>query len=129
MVASCNDFDDDNLDFSNSLNPYVEFNSPPAVVVEPGVDVNLQVTMRVAIQNNLSVAYTVTGDVDDQSQVVIPAASLSSFITIPGISGEGQAIVTLVNAQSEGSEEFTVGRGDSSLGLSTTSVEINWANP
>ncbi|TVR79799.1 MAG: hypothetical protein EA409_08705 [Saprospirales bacterium] len=129
MVISCGDFDDDNLDFSNSLNPYVEINSPPVVVLEPGESFVLPVVIRVAIQSDLNVSYVIEGDMMAQSEVVIPANSLSASIMVPALNEEGQATVTITGATSDGNEEFSIGRGDAALGLSRTSVVINWVMP
>jgi len=143
VLVSCDDdFDDPNLDFSNSTPAYVELatDSLFAMVdttLENGMvidtltgnpventTVSTSVRLRETRDNEVTVDYSVSGDISETSSVVIPVGDLSAAISVevPFTSSlNGSATLQLDGA----SDGLTVGRAN--VDVDQVSTIITWS--
>ena len=70
VIISCDDFEDENLDFSNSLPQYVEITSSDFEGSE-GDEVTVTVSLGEALPDDVTVGYSVTGDITQSGSIVI----------------------------------------------------------
>lgn len=106
------------VDFSNSLNPYIEFSSTDPVDVSIGDTVEVAVDIRTAFQQGVTVYYDVSAPLNLKDQTfVIERNSLEAagMFTIPedvvlDPSGITNATVTLTKAVTDDGEMLTIGR-------------------
>lgn len=125
FFTSCeDDFEDENYDFSNSLPSYVELTSGADIEAAPGDTVAVTVRLREARDANVNVNYEITGDITENGMATIAQGTLNASIPviIPMMPDTGMATLTLTGVDNG----LTIGRGDPSLGLSDTSVDILW---
>jgi hypothetical protein len=107
----------DNYDFSNPLPPYVAFKSLAAVTVKQGASATVSFLIRTALQQAVTVTYSVSGAVTLTNQtVVIPRDAVTINASIPIPAGTivapattATATVTLVKATAADGSTFTVG--------------------
>ncbi|MBE8719455.1 hypothetical protein [Sphingobacterium pedocola] len=107
----------DNYNFDNKVAPYVAFSSTAAVDAKEGATVVVPLTVRTAIQEELTITLSLSGAINREQTVVLPRGVLTvnSSITIPAgtiVSPATSATVTvaLTKAVSSGGTEFTIGR-------------------
>ncbi|MEM6830240.1 MAG: hypothetical protein AAF551_06965 [Bacteroidota bacterium] len=132
-VYSCDDFDDPNLDFSNSLPQYVEFRvdntSQRQLIGIEGGEVATVVRMREVQDSDITISYAVTGDFATTGSVVIPQGSLTASlsVTIPedNIVGTGG---TATLALTEVDNGLDIGRGGPQSGLSFVELPVSWVD-
>ena len=122
-VVACNDFEDDNYDFSTSLPQYVEL-STGALEAVAGGEVLVEVRLRVAIQNKVVVNYEVTGDITQTGTVEIESGQTSgtSVLSVPASPDTGTANLKLTSVDNG----LSIGRGNAEDGLSNTELSITW---
>lgn len=125
FLASCEEFEDENYDFSNTLPQYVELTSGAAIEALPGDTVSVSARIRVAQGQDITVDYSLGGDLSGSGTITIPASELNGSVDVilPSTPDMGTGTLTLTSA----SNGYSVGRGDEALGLSSTSVDILWA--
>jgi len=98
-MTACNDFEDENYDFSNSIAAYVEL-STASIATAPGAEVAVNFRLRTAINNAVvNVGYEITGDVTQSGSVAIEAGDLSSALalTIPTTPVTGAATIKITS--------------------------------
>lgn len=123
-LTACNDFEDENYDFSNSSPAYVELSSGAPVDAIAGEEVPVTARVRVALQSVVTVNYEVSGDLTATGTIEIPAGmtSGSSVITLPTDPDTGFAVVK-ITAVDNG---LTLGRGTAEDALSALEFAVNW---
>ena len=120
----------DNYDFSNPLPPYVAFSSTANVNVALNANgttagsAAIEFITRTALQQDITVTYSVTGALTLTNQTVvipknttsttIPAVAPSTTptphrITVPANTAPGTAVVTLVSAKAADGTALTIG--------------------
>lgn len=126
-VAGCEDFEDPNIDFSNSLPQYVEFSSGADIEGVEGDTVSATVRMREAQDQDITVSYEVSGDLSVTGTVVIAQGNLSGTfgVVIPenNTLGTGGSALLSISAVDNG---LDIGRGGPEAGFSTIERTINW---
>ncbi len=124
LLAACEDYQDENFDFSNSLATYVELAPGGTLTGEPGAEVSLTIRMREAINQPVSVDYEVTGDISSSGSITIEKGDISAPIvfSIPLDRQTGTAQVKLTAVDNG----LSLGRGGPDAGLSLLSQEIVW---
>jgi hypothetical protein len=105
------------IDFSNTIQPYVEFSSTTAKSVKQGASTTVTFQMRTGLQQKVTVHYDVTGAVSLANQTLVidkekmtGTATISipaNVITPPATSAT--ATVTLRRAVKEDGTELTIG--------------------
>ncbi len=122
--SACEDFEDDNLDFSNSLAQYVELTSGSAIETEAGAVVDVTVRMREAINVPVTIGYDVSGDFSSTGTVIIDGGALSATIslTVPVDPTTGVAKVQLTSVDNN----LALGRGGPDAGLSAVARDLSW---
>lgn len=121
--SSCNDFEDENFDFSTSLPAYVELSSG-SIADFADSTITVEARVRTALQSVITVDYDITGDFTESGTIEIPAGSVSgtTAITLPGNPDTGSATLTITGVDNG----LSIGRGDASVGLSATEMQITW---
>lgn len=124
LMSSCEDFKDDNLDFSNSFAQYVEFSSGSAVAGEAGAQAEITVRMRETLNVPVTVDYDISGDISNSGSVMIEKGALSASIavTIPMSPASGTAQIKLTGVDNG----LSLGRGGPDAGLSPVSRDLGW---
>lgn len=82
IAIGCEEYEDDRLDFSNSYPIYVEFESASNLVVKEGESAEVRVVLRERTYSDITVAYTITGVIEESGAVVIPKGNLNATITV-----------------------------------------------
>jgi hypothetical protein len=101
----------DNHDITSVLPPYVQFTSRTTRTVVQGNAVSLGFTMRTALQQDVTVTYSVSGSFTLTQTAVIPANSLTTTFSITApASVTGAATVTLVKATKADGTALTIGQ-------------------
>lgn len=118
MVACEKDYPGDSYDLSNSLAPYVTLNSVAEKKVKQGATTNFTFQMRTALQQAVTVTYSVTGAINKPDQTVVierdkttAVAALAipgNVVTTPG--GTATATLTLVKAVTADGKNLTIGQ-------------------
>ena len=127
VIISCDDFEDENLDFSNSLPQYVEITSSDFEGSE-GDEVTVTVSLGEALPDDVTVGYSVTGDITQSGSIVIPANSQSASATITIADNEtleatgGSATFALTSVDNG----LDLGRGGPDAGFSKLEATIDW---
>lgn len=117
MVA-CNDFEDENYDFSNSVLPYIELNAG-SYSGTPASDVTVGFRLRVAVQEEVNVGYEISGDLSGSGSVTIQPGELVAPLTvsIPAPPDTiGTAMISITNVD----DGFTIGRSDGGDNITAT---------
>jgi len=127
VLFACEDFEDPNLDFSNSLPQYVELSSGDTIKTIEGSTVDITVRMREVRPNDVTVNYEVSGDFTTSGSIVIPKTKLnaSASISVPNnseVDNAGNAILTLTSVDNG----LSIGRGGPEAGFSNISRVISW---
>ena len=122
-LSACNDFEDDNFDFSDPLPQYVEL-SDASVEAVAGASATIEARVRVALQSTVNVNYEITGDLSESGTIEIApgAVSGSTEINIPASPDTGSATLKITSVDNE----LSIGRGDPADGLSNIELEIIW---
>lgn len=136
------DFEDPNLDFSNATPQYVELadgqlsaevdttledgNIIDSLTGNPVINqmVSTSVELRVARDNDVTVNYSVSGDISESGSAVIEVGELSAEISVVipfEQSLNGEALLTLDDA----SDGLSIGRAN--VDLDVTSAAISWS--
>lgn len=110
----------DNYDFSNSMPPYVTISNLTERTVYQDTTLNITFQMRTALQQNVTVTYTVTGAVNlpdqtvvinrDKTTAVAPVTIPPNTITTPG--DTATATLTLLKAVTDGGKNLTIGQNN-----------------
>lgn len=119
-LVACNDFEDENYDFSNTAAPYVEIAGDVAGL--PGEDVAVNFRLRVAMHTTtVNVDYEITGDITQSGTVAIEAGDLSAAVpvTLPTTPETGTATVKITGVDNG----LTIGRASSDDNVETS---ISW---
>ena len=121
---SCEDFEDPNLDFSNSQPQYVELSSGSTIQTNAGEQVSIRVRVRENMNTDVNIDYSVSGDISTSGSVTISEGDLSTdiLVTIPADIATGTASVELTGVDNG----LQLGRGGPSSGLSAISRMIAW---
>lgn len=120
-MTACNDFEDENFDFSNSIASYVDI-ANSAISAEPGEAVAVNFRLREAIQTaDVVVGYEMTGDITQSGSVTIVAGDLTGAlaITLPTDPDTGTANVKITSVDNG----LTIGR---SAGGDAVESNIAW---
>jgi len=122
--ASCEKFEDSNLDFSNSQPQYVELSSGTTIQSISGEEVSITVRVRENINTDVKVEYEVTGDISAGGSVIILEGDLSAsiLVSIPMALTSGMVEVKLTGVDNG----LQLGRGGPNAGLSAISRQIVW---
>ncbi len=120
-IVACNDFEDENYDFSNTASPYVELNAS-SYSGEPEEELSIGFRLRVAVQKEVNVGYEITGDISQSGSVTIePGEVLAPLVvTLPGppdTIGTANVAITSVD------DGFTIGRA---AGGDNVEASISW---
>jgi hypothetical protein len=112
LVTSCDYYEGDTFDFSNTLPNYVELKSKAVIEVEPEGTADFTIQVRQAYTVPVNVTYQITGPaINTTVTVTLPKLTLElpqSFL-IPADAEEGDKYtVSLINAESE--QPVQVGR-------------------
>lgn len=126
-IAACAEFEDDALDFSNSLPQYVELSSGDEIESVEGSTVSFTVRVRETFPTDINVDYTVSGDVTASGTVTIAATTLSGdgSFTIPdddALGTGGSAVITLTAVDNG----LDLGRGGPTAGFSSLTRDVTW---
>jgi hypothetical protein len=97
LVMSCEEFEDDSYDFSNSLPQFVELSSGSDVAATPGDTVTVNVRVRENLFSDINVGWETTGNLTTSGTVVIPRDNLSTSFDLILPDTPGEATVTLVS--------------------------------
>jgi len=124
VVTACNDFEDENYDFSNAAAAYVEFPSQDTLTAIAGETVAITARVRVAIQSVVTASYEISGDFIQTGTIEIPAGMVSgsAMITLPAIQDVSVATVRLTAVDNG----LALGRGEVGDGLSALEFPIKW---
>lgn len=132
LVQSCDKEDSpgDNYDFTQSLPAYVALSSTSAKTVAQGNSTSFTFQMRTAIQQTVTVTYSVTGAVNLANQTVIidrDKTTASATVMIPNNvitppATSATAMLTLVKAVTADGKMLTIG---SKNDAATQKVTIN----
>ncbi len=127
LLVGCGEFEDEKLDFSNSMPQYVELSSGSDITSMEGETVSVTVQIREAQATDITVSYSLTGDITSTGTVVIPKRTVSAAISvaIPNnttLGTGGDAVLTLTGVDND----LTVGRGGPEAGFSAVSRKITW---
>ncbi|MEQ7798356.1 Calx-beta domain-containing protein [Pedobacter sp. ASV1-7] len=99
----------DNYDFSNSLPPYVEISDKAQLKVVEGTNAVVQVRLKTAVQEPVTVNYNVTGTFSTSGTVTIPRDALTANVTIAvPANSSGNATFKITEA-TKGSTKLTIG--------------------
>ncbi len=124
FITACEEYQEENFSFDNSVAAYVELSDGDAIELDTsGITIPIEVQIRVAMENNVTIEYELVGDITTSGSVMIPATELSNDIVveIPN-EGPGAATLTLTSVDND----LSLGRGGPDSGLSSTSVDISW---
>ena len=120
----------DNYDLSNTLPPYVALSSTASKTVAQGASTSVTFQLRTALQQKVTVTYSVTGAVNlpnqtvvidrEKTSVVVPINIPANTIVAPATTAT--ATLTLVKAVKEDGTELTIG---SKNNPATQKVTIN----
>lgn len=97
LVMSCEEFEDDSYDFSNSLPQFVELSSGSDVTATPGDTVTLNVRVRENLFSDIHVEWETTGNLTASGTATIPRDNLSTSFDLILPDTPGEAIVALVS--------------------------------
>lgn len=117
MACEKPSIEDEEIDLSNTLQPYVELSNTTAKTVKQGASTTVTFQMRTALQQKVTVYYDVTGDVNMTNQsVVIEKEKTTGTATINVPAGtivapatSATATVTLKKAVKDDGTELTLG--------------------
>lgn len=123
-MVSCDGYDGDSYDFSNSLPNYVEFSSIKALSVAAGANAAFTVVTRSSYSKDVNVTVKIEGgSIETASKVIVlkkMTTSIASNFTIPASTPSGSGFkITIVSASSDGIESIRLGR------VSATTTVIN----
>lgn len=118
MVCCKKEYQGDSYDFSNTLPPYVALSSTDAITVGQDTSINITFSMRTALQQNVTVTYSLTGAINIPDQtVVIARDKTSSDVTVvipPNVVASpvdtATAILTLAKAVTADGKNLTIGQ-------------------
>jgi uncharacterized protein YcfL len=105
------------VDLSNTIQPYLEFNSTEDRTVKQGTQASLTVQMRTGLQQPVTVHYDVTGAVNLPNQTLVLEKEKTSGAIIVSIPANvvvppatsATAVVTLKRAVRQDGTELTLG--------------------
>jgi len=120
-MTACNDYEDENYDFSNPIAAYVEL-STASIGTAPGAEVEVNVRLRTAINDAVvNVGYDVSGDVTQSGSVAIEAGDLSAAftLTIPTTPETGAATIKITSVDNG----LTIGRA---AGGDNIEAAVSW---
>lgn len=127
LLVGCGEFEDEKLDFSNSMPQYVELSSGADIESMEGETVSAIVRIREAPVSDVTVSYTLSGDITSSGTVVIPKRETSASISVAipndtDLGDGGEAVLTITGVDND----LSVGRGGPEAGFSEVSRKIVW---
>jgi hypothetical protein len=122
-ATACNDFEDNNFDFSDPLPQYVEL-ADAIIDATAGEAATVEVRVRVALQSKVTVNYEISGDISESGTVEIAPGAVSGTkdISIPASPESGLAMLKITSVDNG----LSIGRGDPADDLSNVALTINW---
>jgi len=116
-VACKKDYQGETYDFSNSVEPYVTLTSTAERKVKQDTTINFTFQMRTALQQTVTVTYSVTGAINKPDQTVIidrdkttavaPLVIPGNLVTAPATTAT--ATLTLVKAVTADGKNLSIG--------------------
>lgn len=120
VLCSCEDYEDERLDFSNSLPQFVQISSGSTINANPGDTVAIEIEVRENLYTDITVDYEITGDITQNGTAIIPDSSLDTSIDIILPLDSGMATMNLTGVDNG----LLIGRPNTSA--SATSRTIVW---
>ena len=119
----CEEYEDDRLDFSNSLPQFVQLADDDTISASLGDTVAIEIELRERVYSDTNVAYEITGGISQSGTATIPSGGLGTLVILILPSGTpGEATVRLTSVDNG----LSVGRPNVSSSLSAASRVIAW---
>lgn len=127
--AGCEEFVDENLDFSDSRPSFIRFSSASdaEVSVAPGSSFEVELEIRETVYQEITVSYTISGDYQTTGTLTFPSGGYQETyeIAVPANAipaGDTMAVSTMTLTEATGG--ITVGRGIAGIDELTREVTI-----
>ena len=120
VLSGCKKYSEQAFDFSTSAPPYVALKTYTDKFVSQGTDLKFVVLVRTALQQPITISYTISGDFSLSGTYILPRNTVEGTVTVaipPGIVPTGidslNGTLKLITATTMGGQ-ITVGRIDPS---------------
>ncbi len=116
--SSCEEFEDDRLDFSDSQVQFVQLSSGGAIEAAPTDTVSIEIEVRENLYTDINVNYEVTGGITQSGTATIPNGELDVIVDLILPATAGTATFTLTGVDNG----LQVGRPNTSASAVTRSI-------
>ncbi|MEM9829067.1 MAG: hypothetical protein AAF944_00435 [Bacteroidota bacterium] len=120
--SSCEEFEDDRLDFSDSQVQFVQLSSGSAITAAPTDTVSVEIEVRENLYTDINVNYEITGGITQSGTATIPNGELDITVDVILPATAGTATFTLTGVDNG----LQVGRPNTSAAASAVTRSITW---
>ncbi|MEM6845969.1 MAG: hypothetical protein AAF632_27410 [Bacteroidota bacterium] len=120
--SSCEEFEDDRLDFSDSQVQFVQLSSGSAITAAPTDTVSVEIEVRENLYTDINVNYEITGGITQSGTATIPNGELDITVDVILPATAGTATFTLTGVDNG----LQVGRPNTSAAASAVARSITW---